>query len=89
MLLIECPHCGPRNSSEFSYSGPIKPRPSIEGLAPEDRAEWRRYLYEEDNHAGFATERWFHVSGCRKFLNIERHSVTNEITSVLTVGEVS
>ena len=57
MLLIECPHCGPRNSSEFSYSGTIKPRPTIGGSEPEAQAEWRRYLYEEDNFAGFATER--------------------------------
>ncbi|HDH02655.1 MAG TPA: sarcosine oxidase subunit delta [Actinobacteria bacterium] len=89
MLLIECPHCGPRNGTEFTYSGKIQPRPVMKGSDFEARAEWRRYLYEEDNFAGFAKERWFHGNGCRKFLDIERHSVTNEISSVSPAGEAS
>ncbi len=82
MLVIECPACGPRNTSEFSFSGPAKARPG-----PDPNPEsWRRYLYEQDNVAGVATERWFHVNGCRLFLDIERHTVTNEITSVRRAG---
>lgn len=83
MLLITCPHCGPRNSSEFSYSGITKPRPN----GSPDPAEWRRYLYEQDNVAGWAKERWFHVNGCRRFLDIERNTITNEITSITDAGE--
>jgi heterotetrameric sarcosine oxidase delta subunit len=82
MLVIECPVCGPRNSSEFSYSGLVKPRPT----GTNDPAEWRKYLYEQNNFAGFAKERWFHVSGCRKFIDVERSSITNEITSIIQVG---
>ena len=82
MLVIECPFCGPRNSSEFTYSGMIKPRPAAE---PEP-AEWRRYLYEQDNIAGWSVERWFHVSGCRRYLDVRRHSVTNEIAAVTEAG---
>ncbi len=82
MLVMVCPHCGPRNSSEFSYSGMIKPRP---GDMP-DPVAWRRYLYEQDNVAGWARERWFHVDGCRRFLDVERHTVTNEITSIAEAG---
>lgn len=83
MLVIECPVCGPRNSSEFSYSGLIKPRPT----GSPTQAEWRRYLYEQDNFAGFAQERWFHVNGCRKFIDVVRSSITNEITSVDQAGQ--
>ena len=82
MLVIECPVCGPRNSSEFSFSGPVKSRPT----GTPTPTEWRRYLYEQANVAGFAKERWFHVSGCRRFLDVERSTITNEITSVTRVG---
>ena len=82
MLVIECPHCGPRNSSEFSYSGLVQPRPQADPTP----AQWRKYLYEQDNFSGFSMERWFHVDGCRKFLDMERHTVTNEIASIKAVG---
>lgn len=82
MLVIVCPHCGPRNSNEFSFQGEIVPRPSPDS-SPE---AWRDYLYMKDNVAGWQTERWFHVSGCRRFLNVERHTVTNEIGAVTPVG---
>ena len=82
--MIECPHCGPRNSSEFSYSGLVKPRPTGDSVTPE---AWRRYLYEQNNYADAVSERWFHVNGCRAFLDIVRHTVTNEITSVRRAGD--
>ena len=82
MLVIECPWCGPRNSSEFSFSGTKKPRPT----GPPTPAQWRRYLYEQDNLAGLTRERWFHVDGCRRFLDIERHNVTNQINQIKIVG---
>ena len=47
-----------------------------------DQAEWRRYLYEKSNPAGWQTERWFHTAGCRCFLIVERNTMTNEIRAV-------
>ena len=82
MLIIICPHCGPRNSNEYSYQGEIVPRPSMEANA----AEWRRYLYIKDNAAGSQVERWFHVSGCRRFLDVIRDNETNENRSVVPAG---
>jgi sarcosine oxidase subunit delta len=77
MILIPCPHCGERNSSEFAYIGEINPRPLVAaGDAP---AEWRRYLYEKHNPAGWTTEQWFHSSGCRRFFVAVRHTVSNEV----------
>lgn len=84
MLVIVCPHCGPRNSDEFTYQGERKPRPEV---STTDAAEWRRYLYMKANQGGWATERWFHGSGCRRFLMLERHMSTNEIRSVSQIGE--
>ena len=31
-----------------------------------------------------STERWFHASGCQRFMIVERHTVTNEIRTVRT-----
>lgn len=77
MILIPCPHCGPRNSDEFSYLGERSARPAP-SASP---AQWRQYLYLKENPAGWTTEQWYHASGCRKFLIAERHTVTNEIRS--------
>ena len=83
MLLITCPHCGPRNSDEFTFKGERVRRPSVDAEA----TEWRSYLYLKDNAAGWQSEQWFHVSGCRRFLNVERHTISNEIRSVTDAGE--
>lgn len=85
MLLIQCPHCGPRNADEYSFGGEASSRP---GPNPSPAA-WRTYLYEKDNVAGWQTEQWFHVSGCRRFLVVERHTVTNEIRMVRDAGDAA
>ena len=77
MLLIPCPHCGARNSDEFTFSGEVAPRPSVDG----DVGSWRRYLYMKENRNGWQEERWFHLSGCRRFLLLERNLDSNEIRS--------
>lgn len=82
MLLIVCPHCGPRTDSEFTHRGEIVTRPG-HPVAPE---AWREYLYMRSNTAGLQTERWFHLHGCRRFLDVERSTVSNEITSVVPTG---
>ncbi len=83
MLLIVCPHCGPRNSDEFTFRGELVTRPDVAAAAP----EWRAYLYEKANVAGWQEETWFHVAGCRRFLRIERHTVSNEIRQVRDVAD--
>jgi heterotetrameric sarcosine oxidase delta subunit len=83
MLLIICPHCGPRNSDEFTYIGEPSSRPDVGDTNPED---WRRYLYMRSNRNDWVRERWFHVSGCRRFLMLERHTASNEIRDVEVVG---
>lgn len=84
MLLIVCPHCGPRNSDEFSFYGEVSRRPPAHSTTSE---EWRRYLYMKNNTAGWQDERWFHLSGCRRFLVVERDTTTNEIRSVRDVAD--
>ena len=79
MLLITCPNCGPRMGSEFAWHGEPKERPDV---ASAGQAEWRTYLYDEENAAGWVVERWSHRTGCRTYVTVERHTVTNEIRSV-------
>ncbi len=84
MLLIVCPHCGPRNDTEFTYH---QGEPRVRPMPDATPSVWRRYLYEEANEAGWVTEQWFHGMGCRRFLHIERHTVSNEIRAVRDVAD--
>jgi heterotetrameric sarcosine oxidase delta subunit len=81
MILIPCPHCGSRNSSEFQYKGEAHARPDTAQIDP---ASWRRYLWNQVNAADWTTELWQHTTGCRRFLLIERHTASNEIRSAET-----
>jgi heterotetrameric sarcosine oxidase delta subunit len=84
VILLPCPHCGPRNSEEFRYLGELTHRPDSAASGP---AEWRAYLYLRANPAGWTVERWFHRDGCRKFLVVERHTVTNEVRAARPASE--
>lgn len=83
-MLVPCPWCGPRNASEFRSHGEATSRPR--GPNP-DPAAWRTYLYMRQNPAGWTNETWYHGTGCRRFVVVERHTVTNEIRSVWPAGE--
>ncbi len=75
MLIVPCPHCGPRNASDLRYVGEARSRPDP-GAA--DPIEWRTYLYIESNPAGVLRETWYCASGCRRFFVLERDTVSNE-----------
>lgn len=79
MILIPCPHCGPRNVSEFRYVGESIPRPDPNAATPQ---QWRAYLYERRNPAGWVGESWYHRSGCGRYLRVERNTITNEVRTV-------
>jgi heterotetrameric sarcosine oxidase delta subunit len=79
MFQIPCPHCGPRNVSEFRHVGERRARPDVRTATP---GQWRVYLYEQDNVAGWSAESWYHSFGCRRFVAVERHTVTNEVRPV-------
>ena len=75
MLLVPCPHCGPRNSADMRYVGESTARPDPNAATPE---AWRAYLYLRDNPAAWRKETWYCRSGCRRYFTLERHSTTNE-----------
>lgn len=75
MLLINCPWCGERAESEFSYGGeagivrPAKPDELSD-------AEWADYVFNRKNPKGAHTELWNHAQGCRRWFAAERDTVT-------------
>ena len=85
MLLIECPHCGPREQTEFTCGGEghiVRPDP-----ATATDAEWGHYLFMRKNPKGLHREQWLHAQGCRRWFNAERHTVSYQFTKFYKPGE--
>ncbi|WP_028925247.1 sarcosine oxidase subunit delta [Pseudonocardia acaciae] len=76
MVVLPCPWCGPRNVSEFRHLGEVVRRPDPEDVTPE---QWRGYLYLRRNAAGWTRESWYHSAGCRRYFQVSRHTVSNEV----------
>jgi sarcosine oxidase, subunit delta len=81
MLLITCPHCGPRDEIEFRYGGQAHVAYPEDPDALDDRA-WAGYVFYRDNPKGAFAERWVHQHGCRRWFNVVRDTVTHEILEV-------
>ena len=87
MLLIHCPWCGPRDESEFSYGGEAHIDRPKDPYALSDEA-WADYIFMRKNPSGYHLEQWAHSSGCRRWFNVERDTVTYKITSAYKMGEL-
>ncbi|MBA2720587.1 MAG: sarcosine oxidase subunit delta [Chloroflexi bacterium] len=77
MLLITCPHCGPRDEVEFRYGGQAGVASPADPEALDD-ATWARYVFFRDNPKGPFAERWVHAAGCRRWFDAVRDTVTNQ-----------
>jgi sarcosine oxidase subunit delta len=82
MMQISCPHCGPRAQIEFTYGR------TVDSVVPIDAApaSAMKTLFTRNNPRGFDEEIWRHTYGCRAWLVITRHRVTNEISAVHAAG---
>lgn len=92
MLLIPCPVCGERPEDEFGFGGDATVQPpvtdSASGQAEVDIEGFADYLYLRENPKGRHTELWVHRYGCRRWLVVERDTVTHELySSRLAAGE--
>src|SRR5215469_12375551 len=84
MMLIECPWCGPRGHVEFTYAGDA----TIQRPAPDaGEAAFADYVYLRDNRRGPHSELWHHTGGCRRFVEVQRNSLTHEITGTSAPGK--
>lgn len=80
MLRINCPQCGVRDHTEFSYGDDaVAQRPSADCTDPD---VWASYVYERENPRGPHRELWQHSQGCRCWLEVVRNTVTHEILDV-------
>ena len=85
-MRIECPFCGERDVSEFTYLGDAdfrRPAAGSAGLA--DR--FYEAVYLRDNPAGPHRELWYHASGCLSWLRVDRNTRTHEILAVQLATE--
>jgi len=87
MLLITCPHCGPREESEFACGGEAHiARPLVENSITD--AEFADYLFLRDNPKGMFLERWRHTAGCRRWFNLARDTVSHDIIEIYAMGSL-
>lgn len=85
MLLIDCPHCGPRDEVEFHYGGEAGVAYPADPHAVDDRA-WAEFLFYRANPAGEFTERWQHSAGCRKWFHALRDTRSYEVLATAALG---
>lgn len=84
MLLIPCPHCGPRAEIEFHWGGESHlARPAADA----SEQVWSEYLYFRKNPKGRGLERWRHTHGCGQWFNVARDTTTHAIIAVYRMGE--
>jgi sarcosine oxidase subunit delta len=86
MLLIECPWCGQRDESEFSYADEAHIARPLETEKLSDEA-WADYLFMRKNPKGLHREQWLHAAGCRRYFNVERDTATYRISGSYKIGE--
>ena len=87
MLLISCPHCGPRDEAEFSCGGEAHiARPLAENSITD--AQFADYLFYRHNPKGVFLERWRHAAGCRRWFNMVRDTVSHEIIEIYAMGQM-
>jgi heterotetrameric sarcosine oxidase delta subunit len=82
MMQFTCPHCGPRAQTEFVFERTVDSVVAIDA-APADAMAT---LFTRANPRGPDEEIWRHTFGCRAWIVITRHRVTNEITAIQSVG---
>ena len=76
-MLINCPFCGVRDHSEFSYGMDGNKR--MPHIASDDEGEWVDYVYYRDNPKGDHVELWHHIQGCRQWVKVERNTLTHAV----------
>lgn len=80
-MRIQCPFCGERDLSEFTYLGDAHcRRPAPESA--EAQARFFEAVYLRDNPAGRHDDLWYHAFGCRSWLQVTRDTCTHEIFRV-------
>ena len=83
-MLIDCPCCGMRMASEFTYMGDATVTRPFDN--EQDVSKWNAYIFQRKNPKGWHHEYWQHTGGCRAVLKVNRNTETHEIKLVQLVG---
>jgi sarcosine oxidase, subunit delta len=78
MLWITCPTCGDRPVSEFRFGGEL---PHVPDSITDPDARNVDYVWMVNNVRGVTIERWFHAAGCRRWLTLNRNTVTDTVVA--------
>ena len=86
-MRINCPNCGERDRREFYYQGDAiaLDRPAVDAGAE----AWDDYLHNRANPAGDTRDLWFHESGCRAWIVIDRNTVTHAVHGATLAEKVA
>jgi heterotetrameric sarcosine oxidase delta subunit len=79
MLWLDCPRCGSRPLEEFTFGGERRATPDVL-TDPDDRDFDEVWIFE--NPDGMTAERWFHSSGCRRWLTVGRDTAIDVVVEV-------
>jgi len=84
MMQIDCPFCGRRDETEFSYGGEAHiTRPALD--VGDER--WAEYLFFRNNVKGVHAERWRHARGCGQWFNAVRNTATHQFLAFYRATE--
>ena len=88
-MIINHPHLGPRDASEFTILGDASliNRPDWQAGDADDA--FYTYQYLRDNPAGLHRELWFHEQGDRSWLVVTRDTVTHAVIAVALASDVA
>jgi methylglutamate dehydrogenase subunit B len=88
-MIINHPHLGPRDASEFTILGDASliNRPDWQAGDADDA--FYNYQYLRDNPAGLHRELWFHEQGDRSWLVVTRDTVTHAVIEVALASDIA
>ena len=87
MLLIRCPYCEmDRPEVEFRHAGEAHVARAQDPSTQTDE-EWAQFLYLRANPKGLHAERWRHNSGCGRYFNALRDTITDKFVATYRAGE--
>ena len=88
-MIINHPHLGPRDASEFTILGDASliNRPDWQAGDADDA--FYTYQYLRDNPAGLHRELWFHEQGDRSWLVVTRDTATHAGIAVALANDIA
>jgi len=88
-MIINHPHLGPRDASEFTILGDASliNRPNWQADDADDA--FYNYQYLRNNPAGLHRELWFHEQGDRSWLVVTRDTITHAVIEVALASDVA